>query len=67
MPPHSLQPLDVGCFGPLKKAYGGEINQFNKARITQIDKTEFFLAFHAAHKAVFKPGTIKGGYSISGK
>jgi hypothetical protein len=27
MPPHSshlLQPLDVGCFGPLKKAYGRE-------------------------------------------
>ena len=28
MPPHSshlLQPLDVGCFGPLKKAYGRQI------------------------------------------
>jgi hypothetical protein len=28
MPPHSshlLQPLDVGCFGPLKKVYGREI------------------------------------------
>jgi hypothetical protein len=29
MPPHSshlLQPLDVGCFSPLKRAYGDEIN-----------------------------------------
>lgn len=28
MPPHSshlLQPLDVGCFSPLKRAYGNEI------------------------------------------
>lgn len=31
MPPHSshlLQPLDVGCFGPLKRAYGKEIEEF---------------------------------------
>ena len=69
MPPrssHLLQPLDVGCFGPLKKAYGGQINQFSRARITHIDKTEFFPAFHAAHKAVFKPETIQGGFRGAG-
>jgi hypothetical protein len=30
MPPYSyylLQPLDVGCFGPLKHAYGGLVEQ----------------------------------------
>jgi hypothetical protein len=69
MPPHSshlLQPLDVGCFSALKKAYSVEINQFSKARITHIDKTEFFLAFHAAHKRVFKPETIQGGFRGAG-
>jgi hypothetical protein len=69
MPPHSshlLQPLDVRCFSPLKKAYSGEINQSSKARITHIDKTEFFLAFHATHNKVFKPVTIKGGFKGAG-
>ena len=36
MPAHSshiLQPLDVGCFGPLKKAYGRQIEGLIKARV----------------------------------
>jgi hypothetical protein len=51
MPPrslHLLQSLDIGCFGPLKKAYGREIEQFIRKTITYISKAEFFLAFHAA-------------------
>ena len=24
---HLLQPLNVGCFGPLKKAYGDKVNE----------------------------------------
>jgi hypothetical protein len=69
MPPYSshlLQPLNVGCFSPLKKAYSREINQFSKAQIIHIDKTEFFLVFHAAHKKVFKPESIKGGFKGAG-
>jgi hypothetical protein len=53
MPPHSsqlLQPLDVGCFGPLKKSYGREIEQLIRRPITHISKSEFFLAFYAAFK-----------------
>ncbi|KAL9561332.1 hypothetical protein ACKAV7_014687 [Fusarium commune] len=45
MPPHSshlLQPLDVGCFGPLKKAYGREIDRLIKRSITHISKPDFF-------------------------
>jgi hypothetical protein len=52
MPPHSshlLQSLDVGCFGPLKKAYGREIEYLIRCSITHISKTEFFSAFYAAH------------------
>ena len=36
MPPHSshiLQPLDVGCFGPLKQAYGRQIEDLMRASI----------------------------------
>lgn len=54
MPHHSshlLQPLDVACFGPLKKAYVREIEHLIKCSITHISKTEFLPAFHAAWKA----------------
>lgn len=52
MPAHSshiLQPLDVSCFGPLKKAYSRQIE--NKLRLgnNHITKEEFIPAFFAAH------------------
>ncbi|KAI8690555.1 HTH CENPB-type domain-containing protein [Fusarium sp. Ph1] len=52
MPPHSsylLQPLDVGCFGLLKKTYGQEIEHLIRCSITHVSKTEFFPAFYAAY------------------
>ncbi|KAI7768449.1 hypothetical protein LZL87_014132 [Fusarium oxysporum] len=52
MPPHSshlLQPLDVGCFGPLKKAYSQEIEHLMRRHITHITKITFFPAFYAAY------------------
>ncbi|RFN43685.1 hypothetical protein FIE12Z_12081 [Fusarium flagelliforme] len=69
MPPHSshlLQPLDVGRFGPLKKAYGREIEQFIRKSVTYISKTEFFLAFHAAFQAMMTESNIKGGFRGAG-
>jgi hypothetical protein len=42
---HLLQPLDVGCFAVLKKAYGREIEHLIRCSITHISKTEFFSAF----------------------
>jgi hypothetical protein len=69
MPPHSshlLQPLDVGCFGPLKKAYGREIDQLIKRRITHIQKTDFFLAFYAAFQVTITEKNIKGGFRGAG-
>ncbi|KAH7471539.1 hypothetical protein FOMA001_g13494 [Fusarium oxysporum f. sp. matthiolae] len=69
MPPHSshlLQPLDVGCFGPLKKAYGREIEQFIRKSVTYISKTEYFLAFYAAFQATMTESNIKGGFRGAG-
>ena len=51
MPPHSshlLQPLDVGCFGMLKKTYGQKIEHLMRCSIIHVLKTEFFPAFHNA-------------------
>ena len=48
MPSHSsylLQPFDVRCFSPLKRAYGYKIKGFIKSLINYIIKAEFFIAF----------------------
>jgi FtsZ-binding cell division protein ZapB len=69
MPPHSshlLQPLDVGCFGPLKKAYGREIEHLIRRRITHITKVTFFPAFYAAYQATMTESNIKGGFRGAG-
>lgn len=47
---HLTQPLDVGCFSVLKRAYGRQIEMFIKAHINHITKVEFFLSFTAAYK-----------------
>jgi hypothetical protein len=65
MPPylsHLLQPLDVGCFAPLKKAYGRQAKNLMRNRITHITKPEFLLCFKAAYKAAFTPSNIQGGF-----
>jgi hypothetical protein len=65
MPAHSshlFQPLDIGCFGPLKKAYGREINHLIRRSITHISKTEFLSAFYAAFQATMTEKNIKGPF-----
>ena len=47
-PSHLLQPLDVGCFGPLKQAYGRQVEELMRMHITHISKLEFLCAFRAA-------------------
>ena len=63
---HLLQPLDVGCFGPLKKAYGREIERLMRCSINHISKTEFFPAFYAAHQATITESNIRGGFRGAG-
>jgi hypothetical protein len=69
MPPHSshlLQPLDIGCFGPLKKAYSREIEHLIRYSITHVSKTEFFPAFYAAFQAAIIESNIRGGFRGAG-
>jgi hypothetical protein len=47
---HLLQPLNVGCFAPLKKAYRDEVNKLMRNWINHITKQEFLLCFKAAYK-----------------
>ncbi|KAG6998152.1 hypothetical protein FocnCong_v013463 [Fusarium oxysporum f. sp. conglutinans] len=69
MPPHSshlLQPLDVGYFSLLKKAYGREIEHLIRCSITHVSKTEFFPAFHAAFQATTTERNIKAAFRGAG-
>ena len=69
MPPHSshiLQPLDVGCFSPLKTAYGRQIEDMMRAHITHITKDDFFPAFRVAFFAAMTENNIQGGFRGAG-
>ncbi|KID97300.1 transposase, partial [Metarhizium majus ARSEF 297] len=63
---HILQPLDVGCFGPLKKAYDREIEGLMRARITHITKSDFLPAFWAAFEAAMTEKNIQGAFRGAG-
>jgi hypothetical protein len=65
MPPHSshlLQPLDVGCFSPLKWAYSDEINSLSQYSTKKIKKEAFLLAFKAAFKKLITKENICAGF-----
>jgi len=63
---HLLQPLDVGCFGPLKKAYGKQIENLIRSRTTHVSKEDFFPAFFVAHNAAMTESNIQGGFRGAG-
>jgi len=69
MPPHSshfLQPLDVGCFSPLKVSYGKQIEQMMRMQITHITKEDFFDAFIEAFHASITANNIRAGFRAAG-
>ena len=69
MPAHSshiLQPLDVGCFSPLKKAYGKQIEGYMRGGQTYIAKEDFFPAFQVAFKDSITASNIQGGFKGAG-
>jgi hypothetical protein len=69
MPPHSshfLQPLDIGCFAVLKRAYGRLIESKMRARINHIDKLDFLEAYPSARIEAFKSETIKNSFAGAG-
>ncbi len=69
MPAHSshlLQPLDVGCFRPLKQAYGKQVENLMRAHINHITKSDFFAGLHAAFLASINEDNIHGGFRGTG-
>ena len=69
MPPHTshlLQPLDVGVFGPLKRAYGKLVEGMMVAGNNHIDKEDFLHLYPPARKAAFTKGNICSGFAGAG-
>ena len=63
---HKLQPLDIGCFAPLKKAYGGLIEQKARLGINHINKIDFLEALPEARESAFQPETIRNSFAGAG-
>jgi hypothetical protein len=63
---HLLQPLDVGCFAPLKKAYGRQAELLMRNKITRISKLEFLPCFKAAFDESITESNIWGGFRGAG-
>jgi hypothetical protein len=69
MPPYSsylVQPLDISYFGPLKKAYGYQIEELIRMHITYITKLEFFCAFKEAFFTSFTEKNIQKAFTGAG-
>jgi hypothetical protein len=69
MPPHSshlLQPLDVGCFGPLKQAFSKQNQNLIRNHIFHITKDDFLASFHEAFLTSFSKANIQAGFRGSG-
>ncbi|KAH8629613.1 hypothetical protein IG631_16870 [Alternaria alternata] len=69
MPPHTshlLQPLDVSCYSPLKRAYGREIEELARQGVYHIDKIDFLTAYTRIRPIVFTQQNIQAGFQATG-
>ena len=69
MPPHSshiLQPLDVGCFAPLKRAYSREIRVLATDHVGHIDKKAFIASFAKVFETAFSKASIQSSFRATG-
>jgi hypothetical protein len=69
MPAHSshlLQPLDIGCFSVLKRAYGRMVEKQARYGMNHIDKLDFLSAYPMARDEAYKPETIQNSFAAAG-
>ena len=52
----------MGCFSPLKRAYGDEISGLARDHINHIDKITFLPAFRRAFKRFFTESNIRASF-----
>ena len=63
---HLLQPLDVGCFSPLKAAYGREVAELARQGVFHVDKLDFLWIYSRIRESVLSDQNIKAGFLATG-
>jgi DDE superfamily endonuclease/Psq-like protein/Tc5 transposase-like DNA-binding protein len=69
LPPHILhilQPLDVGCFSPLKAAYRRLVQDLARQAVFHVDKADFLRMYRQARSTVHSEQNIKSGFRATG-
>ena len=63
----ALQALDVGLFGPMKKAFTKALARVWRAHLSSLDKWELCVVMHEAILASFLPPTIRSAFRAVGQ
>jgi hypothetical protein len=63
---HLLQPLDVGCFSPLKTAYGHEVSELARQGVFHVDKLDFLWIYQRIRLTALSDQNIKAGFQATG-
>ncbi|KAI1676085.1 hypothetical protein KJE20_14324, partial [Pyrenophora tritici-repentis] len=69
IPPHTshlLQPLDISCFSPLKRAYGREVEELARKGVYHVDKIDFLIAYTRIRPIVFTQQNIQASFQVTG-
>jgi hypothetical protein len=69
MPSHSshlLQPLDVGCFAVLKRAYARFVSDLARTGYNHIDKLDFLADYPRARIEAFQSNIIRNSFVAAG-
>jgi hypothetical protein len=69
LPPHTshiLQPLDVGLFGPLKRALSTEIDRLFRLDTRRIPRIEWTTAYITARSRAFTTRNVESAFRASG-
>ena len=70
LPPHTthfLQPLDVGCFGPLSKAYKKQLEVRNQMGEVYINKADYLGFLKKARDESMTQTTIMSAWAATGE
>ncbi|KAH8622947.1 hypothetical protein IG631_22103 [Alternaria alternata] len=63
---HLLQPLNIGCFSPLKRAYSHEIQELARQGVYHINKIDFLTAYTRIQPTVLTQQNIQAGFQATG-
>jgi hypothetical protein len=69
MPPHTshvLQPLDVGCYSPLKVLYGHEVAELARQGVFHVDKLDFLWIYQRVRLTALSESNVKAGFQATG-